>query len=631
MESAFLDLPVDIFHLIFPLLDATDFLNLTSTCKQLHQPEFVNDAPYWSKLIRKTFRVPNQPVAQHDGERWKKLYKRMYTQTRVFSWGSNDNCRLGQSWNAVESIAMPGRPTRTLHVAQERCVSWPGEMTGMDQVGVVADVQAGGWSTVLLSSKGALYIVGVLNGLGQNMFRCRPSAVPTPLEYPPGLPPPHERYDSSTAIASFSVGRAHVLGISDSGRIWCWGNNGESALRVQFAQHDLVESSGHGLNTVQKVVAGWDMSAALIVGTGIVIWRPATRSQDLTAMEDTAIVQDAVVVPGTSYSSAHSVNKDLAGAVGEVRNFIVLEHYILFNTSIGKIFVWNHITQDMPRPVELVWEQDEFATDVQGSFRSFAVFTRSDGVLTSTQDRLEQYLQPLELDERPTLFARIPALQNKNVISLAFGDHHFHALHSQGYITSYGHEPQSCGALGLGGGRQPDGRLRGIRYQNVLGDGRLVPHAYTEGRRVWFEKEKRAWIWYLTSGASDPEESQERMRMTLGTQDTTAQGEVSEWVEQQGRDWGEKLGVANDQDDGMDAYFVLGVTAAGWHSAALVLVNEEWAARQGYKYIWAANGDKFPRLILSDGTEMPGSGPFDTWRYDRPEFKLDLQSLGLGS
>jgi SCF-associated factor 1 len=111
------------------------------------------------------------------------------------------------------------------------------------------------------------------------------------------------------------------------------------------------------------------------------------------------------------------------------------------------------------------------------------------------------------------------------------------------------------------------------------GDGRLVPHAYTEGRRIWFEEEKRQWIKFLTSGGADPEEAAERVRMAIGSPDLAGQGEVSEWVEQQGRAWEEKYGLQDQDEDGLGAYFALSVTAAGWHSGALVLVNEELAQK----------------------------------------------------
>ncbi|TKA80083.1 hypothetical protein B0A55_02459 [Friedmanniomyces simplex] len=274
----------------------------------------------------------------------------------------------------------------------------------------------------------------------------------------------------------------------------------------------------------------------------------------------------------------------MAETVGQVENFVLLEHVLLFSTDIGKIFAaqifWSDHQQRVAEPVEITIsdaENEAFATDVQGSFRSFAIFTRDGTVLTSNQDRLMGLLRDHQAPDN--LFTRVPALQHRGVISVAFGDYHFHALHSSGYITSYGNEPQACGALGLGGHGDPEGRLRGIRYQGMGGDGRLVPHAYTEGRRVWFEEEKRDWIKFLTAGGVDAEEASQRMRMALGTPDVRCQGEVSEWIEQQGRDWEAKFGLKSEEDDELGAYFALSVTAAGWHSGALVLVNEDLAAK----------------------------------------------------
>lgn len=581
--SALLDLPVELLLSVFSYLDLPSFLNLTSTCKALHHPDLVYDASYWSNLLRSTFRVPNQPAVENDGQRWFKLFKRMHTQTRIYTWGDNGRACLGHSNE-------PTRPGMSRNeILRKRHVSWPEKMVRTDGLGVISDLQCGGWSTTLLTAKGALYTVGVIDDVSPILQDAKPE--PLPLRYPPGFPHPYDRYDPSTAIKQFSSGRGHILGLTDSGRIWSWQNIEHAALHIKFIQFDTAEigrSSGEGV--VKKLVAGWNKSAALIEGTGIVLWEPLRREQDGTEIEDTALVLQSVVVPKTGYIDAISRSDPQhrrggnpgTELVGEVRNFIVLEEVVVFNTHLGKVFVaqifWTNRGQMVGKPLELDLPTDEsgeaaFATDVQGSFHSFAVFTRSGAVLTSKQDQVLRFIRRKE-DARP-LFTLIPALQKKNVIQLAFGDYHFHALHSDGYITSYGTEPQRCGALGLGGHGGPDSRLRGVRSQGAGGDIRLIPHAYAEGRRVWFEREKRAWIDFLTSGGVDPAEAQERVRMALGVPAIQCQGEVSEWVEQQGRDWEEKFGVKDEDEDGLGAYFALSVTAAGWHSGALVLENRD--------------------------------------------------------
>lgn len=734
-----LDLPTDIFHLIFPHLDAADFLSLTATCRALHQPELLNDSQFWAHIVRGTFRVPNAPSA-YDGKRWQKLYRRLLTQSRIYTWGSNEKACLGHSYyDGHQPLIRAGHGRIVNPRRQRQRVSWPGEMQGTKGLGVISDVQCGGWSTNMLTSKGAIYTVGVLDGLQFNQRRPpymqAPLQQPTPLKYPPGFAQPHERTDVSTAIKQFSAGRAHVLGVSDSGRIWSWQNAEHAAIHVKFVHYDTRDDGAtSGTGTVHKVVAGWSKSSALVEGTGIVLWDPIKRGHDETEIEDAALVLESAFVPKTSFrqrtpNRQNDATESLADSVGEVTNYIVLEEVIVFVTHLGKVFVaqviWNENDQRVSNPTEVPVPasangEDIFATDVQGSFRTFAVFLRSGAVLTSTQDRLMDIL-----NDRPSaqdsLFKRIPALQNTGVISVAFGDYHFHALHSTGQITSYGVEPQACGALGLCGHGDPEGRLRGMRYAGMGGDGRLLPHAYSKGRQVWFENEKRDWISFITAGGYEPQEAVERMRMALGSPDTVCQGEVSEWIEQQGRDWEEKYEVHASDEDGLGAYFALSVTAAGWHSGALVLVNEDLAKkvaeacevrdpalppeeddhkerddvveernssllspavstlvstlvdygrwflgvppynnpappqpryattgaqpghpntapiqrpeqihvprnygdspREGYKYKWAF--DHFPRLRLSNGTEMPGEVEFDEWRYERPDFDLN--------
>lgn len=633
-NTPLLDLPVEILLSIFPYLDANSFLALTSTCKSLHRPEFLHEATFWSAIVRTTFRVPNQPVVENDGQRWQKLYKRLLTQSRVMTWGDNQKACLGHSYTSpAAGFRIRGGPPHRgrPRAIRQKHISWPEKMDGTESLGVISDLQCGGWSTSLLTSKGAIYTVGVLDGLQLNRPRApayqQPKMNPTPLRFPSGFVQPSERYDPATAIKQFSSGRGHVLGLSDSGRIWTWQNVDEAGLHVRFIHHETAEgeqASGNGV--VKKVVAGWNKSAALIEGSGIVLWEPLERENDESATEDAALVLESAAVPRTGYRESkanrqRSAEEDeLAETIGQVLNYIVLEHVVLFNTSLGKVFVsrivWNEDGQRLKNPIELPLttstDPDEaFVTDIQGSFRSFAVFTRSGAVLTGHQDRVMNYLQATG-SQPDSLFTRIPALQHKNVISVAFGDYHFHALHSPGYITSYGNEPQACGALGLGGHGDPEGRLRGIRYAGMGGDGRLVPHAYTEGRRVWFEEEKRQWIRFLTSGGSDPEEAAERLRMAIGSPDLACQGEISEWIEQEGRDWEAKYGLQDEDEDGLGAYFALSVTAAGWHSGALVLANDELAQKISSacevpdpKAVKSPGADDEPAPATADGAGQP--------------------------
>ncbi|MCP5984740.1 hypothetical protein NL349_29250, partial [Klebsiella pneumoniae] len=79
---------------------------------------------------------------------------------------------------------------------------------------------------------------------------------------------------------------------------------------------------------VHKVVAGWDKSAALIEGSGIVLWKPLKRENDESGIEDAVLVLESAVVPKSGYRAIKAgrnrsaEDEGLAETVGEVLNFI---------------------------------------------------------------------------------------------------------------------------------------------------------------------------------------------------------------------------------------------------------------------------------------------------------------------
>lgn len=487
-----------------------------------------------------------------------------------------------------------------------------------------------GWSTTLLSSRGSLHTVGVLDG--QRVFAS--SGRLRTLEFPPGYPSSSadaQYEEPAVAIRQFSAGRSHIIALSDSGRVWSWYDSKNPALQVKFAHLDLKELSlanskdqASSFGQVRQVVAGWSRSSAFIHGVGIVVWDPVERDHGHDDT-DTMLVLEHAEVPKTSYRrlthGESEQDRALGDEVGLVLNYIILEHFVVFNTHIGKVFCGRFGEKNsVPSILELrqLRNEKDAPLDVQGSFRRCAIF-RNQEVITTDQDYLEacwsaQQNNPEQIGI-PGL-RKIPALQHNDVISIAFGDYHYLALHSSGKITSYGTEMQACGALGLGDEAKSRGQARGIVYDRFSHHGQLLPHAYTHGRQVWFDAKKLDWIDHVVQGGSQPEESRERRAQYHN--DRHVQGEVSEWFEQESRAWDQ-----GDDEHGLDAYFALRVSAAGWHSGALVLVNED-LANSPATYDWKEK--KFPRLRLADGTEMPGETGFDEWREGRPDWQLDVQT-----
>jgi SCF-associated factor 1 len=452
-----------------------------------------------------------------------------------------------------------------------------------------------------------------------------------PLIFPEGYPKSsaEAQYEEPTiAIRQFSAGRAHILALSDSGRIWSWYHIREAALQIKFASVDMKEmslsagsreSSSYG--RVRQVVAGWSLSSAYINGTGIVVWSPAERDHDDQGT-DTMLVLETAEVPGTGYQrneANRAKSKDeqpLGDEVGAVLNHIILEHFVVFVTDIGKVFCGRFGAKnrvDNVLELRALRTEPGIPLDVQGSFRRFAVFKDKD-VITSDQDYLDACWNDQRNNPEQADIAglnKIPALQDNDVISIAFGDYHYLALHSSGKITSYGKELQGCGALGLGG--DDEAHTRGVVYEQFSHDGSLLPHAYTHGRQVWFDHSKKEWIHQIMQGGKDPEEASERIQLSRDSHNV--QGEVSEWIEQEARAWDK----SNAGEDDLGAYFALGISAAGWHSGALMLVNEELNTSETALHI---EDQSFPRLTLSDGTDMPGTKEFDEWKDGRPDWEF---------
>lgn len=599
--TPFLDLPREVLDLILSNLDPKSFLVLCSTCRALHHADIRLNATYWRRAAR-SFRVPNQPAVEGDGNRWQKLYRRLLTQTRAYTWGSNGKGSLGHSFELDSNN--PGIGVRRPGGIKTYNVSIPREMDDASKLGVIADLQCGGWSTTVLTSQGILCSVGSLqqSGAPQPAFR--------DLRFPIGYPNPRERYEPATAIQQFSAGRTHVLGLSDCGRIWFWNHINWTGSQIKFLDIEILQGETHqrlGNGRVKKVVAGWTKSSALIEGTGIVIWdahEPTLRAQGSGEQEaDTWLVLKAEIVPGTSYERPQKPSLDISRTritspktsedFGVVVDYIMMEGHAVFLTHAGRVFTskgsWTDDYREMSFPMEIPVPNDTAVTALHGSFRTFALILANDDVLLASPGYLDTLVDvykssyPVGDPNRPSLptLKRYPCLQKRGVVSLAFGDWHWHALLRDGSILSGGTESQTCGSFGLGGQGDPEGRIRGLRYRAAPGhvgpsqrDGVLVKQCYAGlGRQVWFEEEKRAFVRFVTSGGNDPAEAAERMQMCAVESDV--QGEVSEWLEQRGRNWEKKDGAKEYDENGLGPYFALSIAAGGWHSGALVLRNDE--------------------------------------------------------
>jgi len=310
------------------------------------------------------------------------------------------------------------------------------------------------------------------------------------------------------------------------------------------------------------------------------------RRQELLIVAD-MMLADSFTIPRTGYRrNMHEslVEGSLESRIGEVTGHVVLEKYIVFITDLNKVFCYPISAQtpalDVLDPLELTSFYTASPTesfgirDIQGAFTRFAVFTQEGCVLTASQDLLDAFWESYRTRSDDSSLTSpsadlIPSLQARGVMSIAFGDHHFLALSSNGNVTAYGKESESCGALGLG---ETTSKLRGMIIGLGGRDTNRLPEG--EGRTVWFEPLMATWLTDMQRQGAIKGEGRERAVM-LKAGDEVYRKAYADYFGKEGAKWEEKV----TQEGEMGAYFVLKVAAAGWSSAALVLVDEEKAER----------------------------------------------------
>ncbi|PGH17620.1 hypothetical protein AJ79_00981 [Helicocarpus griseus UAMH5409] len=594
------DLPDDVLLLIFPYLKPWEFLSLCAVNRCMHD-NFQKSPEYWRVRTSETFRIPIHPLLRADGPRWYWLYKNLRTKTRLYAWGRAD-------W--IHDVSG----------------NWPDEVHTPGEITNIADLQCGGWSISFLTSDGIIYLSGSLNDADGWYSGFLPLAFPSCFRQTT-----KDLYEPDTAIKQFSSGRKHILGLSDNGHVWGWHGEVERAYRVGLSNIEMTlgpqNSSKPG--TVTRVVAGWDYSSVYVAGTGIVYWKAIEYGPDIDSDEEDSTAKYGLmmisgsIVPGTSLcrdtSTRHAADDH---PIGEVRKHIVLAEHLVFITDTNKVFATSLRRGDV---IELrsFSAPGRILQDVQGAFHNFAVFTTSGEVLMGNTSLIKQTI--LSLSSRNNIEtlslepSTPPSLQHTDVISISFGDWHFLALHANGKISSYGRDSQACGSLGLGGGRYGV-PFRGLKYSGIIRRSDLVKFPFTENssspRYVWFEPEKKQWLGYLNHQISDSRKLVSRKWGSSLIHNTQGLLEkYSECIERQGEAWSDFPDIKEQDPDGLGAYFALSVAAAGWQSAALVLVNADLAQKIKDKHVLEYTTCSAPEPVGS----LPHGSHSDSEEEDLPQ------------
>ncbi|KLJ06971.1 hypothetical protein EMPG_17543 [Blastomyces silverae] len=621
-STILVDLPDDILYLIFPFLEPREFLSLCAVNRHMHT-RFQKASQYWRVRTVKTFRIPVRPLFRPDGPRWHWLYKTLSTNTRIYCWGRAD-------W----LFPMPEL--------------WPTKRETPREIANVVDIQCGQWSISFLTSDGIIYMEGLLRHVWFSRLHFHT------LKFPAGFrPTSRDLYEPATAISQFSSGPSHILALSDDGRIWSWDDESMPCYQIRFDNVDIAlgpqDLSRPG--TVTKVVAGSSYVSAYITGTGILYWKPR-QSPPSSPTDDGVVTVSASVIPGTDSRLLRSRGyTEVAYPMGEVRNYVVLDEYIVFVKDTNKAYA---IQLETGTAAELpkFSAPGRILLDIQGAYGKFAVFTANGEVLLGNTAEIQRLSLSPSLSEKTEIDiepSTPPSLQHTDVIVIAFGTSHFQALHANGKISAHGLDPKAYGALGFGSSSL-GATFRSFKSTDHTRSSGLVKYPFAEKysspQYVWFEPEKKLWLGYLSQLSRADEGNLASWGKWLTLISRGLVEKYSKCIERQGETWGDFPEVKEQDSDGLGAYFAVSVAAGGSQSAALVLVNEDLAKKIKDKHVLEYNSGTEPAhdrrfKLLPDDTNAikyrfelgdspaphlsesgdidPDIYDFSTWKYGLPQ------------
>ncbi|KAN0088441.1 Regulator of chromosome condensation 1/beta-lactamase-inhibitor protein II [Tylopilus felleus] len=492
------DIPVEVLlDNVLPALPVADLLRLGATDHFF--ASLCNDDTFWKRKLQQDFNFSTEGTARSTG--WKFIYQGL-SRPRTFVWGESSNGRLGRRQFPFSNIAD---------------VPFPVELRFDSGVSIV-HIAAAGMCFFALDSKGSLYAWGTLNGVGYALQADGFSAPAKPAHTPMKLNLP-------TAMRTISCGRLHATGLDDKLNVWNFLSFGRPFRLVT----PLLDGTTPDSIPVQ-VESGWSFSSVLNKGGDVYVWWPLHgEMKEQVDTRDAAMDEQGLRAHSTERGIIQCAHWDLPhnpyklpelprlpkldGTIAEDIGVYLVKIAALHSHLIGltnhghvvKILVqtsdtarlegWIYLPQfseseKIKQHVtsaasDLSSLQDIHITHISAQFETFVAYsTGSSSVVLMGSHETDPNTEPRVL----------PALQNKDVISVVLGDYHFGALTSTGKLLTWG--GYSRGALGLGDPTtiepgQPGGYRTEHQRQHALQWRGVFPPDVTEPAEVGFDHEEK--------------------------------------------------------------------------------------------------------------------------------------------
>ena len=262
-------------------------------------------------------------------------------------------------------------------------------------------------------------------------------------------------------IERIAVGRRCCLALAESGRLFAIDIDFDIVTTVTLSSPDVLPELPSKKHKIKHVAVGWHFAAAVFKGIGLMVWKtdvpypqrgfnlqqPTSKTRDYKARKITRPEVD---------DEHHSFETEIIG-------LMVGDGYLVYLTQSGTVHRVNLSDEAFndESPI-LSFQLTNFITTPQlsylsGSFYNFGLFNTAGQVLIGNHQT--QASSPPFIP---------PALQNRDVIGLSWGDWHALALCEDGTILSWGKEFRSNGCLGMGYKDLLEARGMGLMVEGSL-------------------------------------------------------------------------------------------------------------------------------------------------------------------
>ncbi|KAF8202318.1 regulator of chromosome condensation 1/beta-lactamase-inhibitor protein II [Pholiota molesta] len=454
------NLPIEVLlDNVLPFVPAPDLSQLAQ-CNKLFSV-LCADETIWKRKVLEDFNFSGQGTARTSG--WKFIYKGLF-KPRVFVWGEKANGRLGLQH--IPKAVVPGVP----YPIQL-------EFQGVRVVSLVA----GGMSFHALDSEGRVHVWGTLNG-GFGQFAAERHGFSSPAQQ---ARTPHT-LSLPSPIRSISCGRLHSSCLDGENKVWTFTNWG----RPFKLSATILEDPDY---TPKQIECGWGFSSMLTRSGEVFVWWPfdgtmgraiqqKMRDMDSEGGKRALPSKDGVIpcvtwdldimpirlpaIPDLPELSDTDTEVSKSQNI-ELIQIAAFDQHIIGLTNRGHVLKYGGLHDDTAAPngrweylplfseVERIREHPAFSstddsskpdapqtmqiTHISANFLHFVAYSTDSSSIVLIGDT----------NATPTTEPKIiPELQHKSVISVVVGDYHNAALTATGKLLTWG--AYSNGGLGLG-------------------------------------------------------------------------------------------------------------------------------------------------------------------------------------